>query len=66
MHIFIAQKAFDTLFDTVFESGQNEKTLKQQIICRFYGNIACFFAFFDVNFDTDFTSGLSMQPMHCN
>lgn len=33
-------------------------------MCSFYGNIACFSVSFDVNLDTDFTSGISIQPIH--
>ena len=65
MHIFITEKAFDTLFDTHFSQGlMGPKCLNMGLYAAYKEILAYLSAFFDVNFDTDFASGISIQLMH--
>ena len=67
MHIFITEKAFDTLFDTHFSQGlMGPKCLNMGLYAAYKEILAYLSAFFDVNFDTDFASRISMQPIHRN
>ena len=40
--------------------------LKYGVLCRLQGNIVHLSVLFDANFDTDFASRISMQPIHRN
>lgn len=67
MHIFISQKAFDTLFDTLLSQGlMGQKCLNMGLYATFKKILRVFLVRFEAKFDTNFASRISMQPIHRN